>query len=103
VSQFDGTTRASSLRNLDVAQASYVVAICVKPKDTIDACRQLAPAPRPKQILVSAVASIETADLSEWTESRAPIVHVMPNMPARVAPAMTVIVRAEDTCTNAVA
>jgi pyrroline-5-carboxylate reductase len=103
VSQITGTTRASSMRNREVALGSDIVVISVKPKDALDVCRQIAPVLRADQVLVSAVASIETTELCEWTEARTPIVRVMPNTPARVASAMTVLARTEATCPDALA
>lgn len=93
----DATTRASSTRNRDLAAASDVVVVCVKPRDAADVCAQIAPVLRHDQVLVSAVAAVDTASLSTWTEQRTRIVRVMPNTPARVAAAMTVLARTATT------
>jgi pyrroline-5-carboxylate reductase len=93
VQEIDATTRASSFRNRDVVEASDVVVMCVKPKDAGEVCGQIAPVLRGDQVLVSAIAAVETSMLRAWTADRSRIVRVMPNTPARVASAMTVLAR----------
>ncbi|MGC2243866.1 MAG: pyrroline-5-carboxylate reductase [Candidatus Aquilonibacter sp.] len=96
VREIDSTTRASALRNCAVAAGSDIVVVCVKPRDAADVCTQIAPVIREDQILVSAVAAVETGSLRDWTANRARIVRVMPNTPARVSSAMTVLARARE-------
>ena len=96
VREIDSTTRASAGRNCAAVQGSDVVVVCVKPRDAADVCTQIAPALRGDQVLVSAVAAVDTGAIAGWTERRARIVRVMPNTPARVASAMTVLARAHD-------
>ena len=100
VRTIDATTRASSARNCDVAEASDVVVVCVKPRDAAEVCTQIAPVLRDDQVLISAVASVETAKLRGWTEERTRVVRVMPNTPARVASAMTVLARTQRATTT---
>jgi len=95
VRAIDATTRVSSGRNCDVAEASDVVVVCVKPRDAAEVCTQIAPVLRTDQVLISAVASVDTARLRGWTEERTRVVRVMPNTPARVASAMTVLARTQ--------
>jgi len=95
VREIDATTRSSAFRNREVAQASDVVVLCVKPRDAGEVCAQIAPALRDDQILVSTIATVETEMLRAWTEERSPVVRVMPNTPARVNAAMTVLARTE--------
>ncbi|HTU71264.1 MAG TPA: pyrroline-5-carboxylate reductase [Candidatus Baltobacteraceae bacterium] len=101
VRAIDGTTRASSARNRDVAEASDVVVVCVKPRDAAEVCTGIAPVLRNDQVLVSAVASVDTAALHCWTGRRTRIVRVMPNTPARVTSAMTVLARTHESCEEA--
>jgi pyrroline-5-carboxylate reductase len=96
VRAIEATTRASRARNRDLAEVSDVVVVCVKPRDAADVCTQIAPVLRDEQLLVSAVAAVDTASLSSWTQRRVRIVRVMPNTPARVAAAMTVLARAPE-------
>jgi len=101
VTSIDATTSATWRRNAVVADASDVVVICVKPHDVEPVLRQIAPALREEQVLISAAASVRTAQLREWSEDTARIVRVMPNTPARIGSAMTVLAREERTCERA--
>lgn len=93
VRSVDATTRASSARNAEVTDDSDIVIVCVKPRDAAAVCEQIAPALRADHVLISAVASVGTASLREWTGGRGSVVRVMPNTPARVASGMTVVAR----------
>jgi len=95
VRAIDATTRASAARNRSVAEASNVVVVCVKARDAAEVCVQIAPAMRADQLLISAVAAVDTASLTKWLEERTRVVRVMPNTPARVAAAMTVLARTD--------
>ena len=101
VTSIDATTSATWRRNAVVADASDVVVICVKPHQVETVVRQIAPALREEQVLISAAASIGTAQLREWSDDVARIVRVMPNTPARIGSAMTVLAREERTCERA--
>jgi pyrroline-5-carboxylate reductase len=96
VKEIDATTRASAFRNRDVAAESDIVVVCVKPKDANDVCTQIAPVLREDHVLISAIAAVDTAMLRAWTADRSPVVRVMPNTPARVAAAMTVLARTKE-------
>jgi len=96
VGEIQSTTRATSSRNRDLAQGSDVVVVCVKPRDAATVCAQIAAVLREDHVLVSAVASVGTDSLRSWTQGRGRVVRVMPNTPARVASAMTVLARASD-------
>lgn len=93
VVRVDATTRSSSGRNAEVTDGSDIVIVCVKPRDAASVCEQIAPALREEHIVISAVASVGTAALREWTGGHANVVRVMPNTPARVATGMTVVAR----------
>ncbi len=95
VRAIDATTRASSGRNRELTEASDIVVVCVKPRDAAEVCTQIAPVLRTNQVLISAVASVDTATLRGWTDERTRVVRVMPNTPARVASAMTVLARTQ--------
>ncbi len=96
IRDIETTTRASASRNRDVAESSDVVVVCVKPRDAASVYTQIAPVLRGDHVLVSAVASVGTQALRSWTEGRGRVVRIMPNTPARVASAMTVVARAKD-------
>ncbi|MGB6985318.1 MAG: pyrroline-5-carboxylate reductase [Candidatus Aquilonibacter sp.] len=103
VRAIDATTRSSSARNPDLAEASDVVVVCVKPRDAAEVCTQIAPVLRADQVLISAVASVDTGSLTTWTEQRTRVVRVMPNTPARVASAMTVLAHTQQSNDDAFA
>jgi len=102
VRAIDATTRATSQRNCDLAEASDVVVVCVKPRDAAEVCTQIAPVLHGKQVLVSAVAGVDTGALHGWTQGRTRVVRVMPNTPARVASAMTVLARTAQSSADAI-
>jgi pyrroline-5-carboxylate reductase len=103
VREVTATTRTSAARNRALAEASDVVVVCVKPRDAADVCEQIAPVLRDNHVLISAVASVDTGALRTWTQERAHIVRVMPNTPARVASAMTVLARTRESNEDALA
>jgi pyrroline-5-carboxylate reductase len=90
------TTRATAGHNCDVAHESDVVVVCVKPRDAASVCAQISPVMRADHVLVSAVAAIDTQSLRAWSGALPSIVRVMPNTPARVASAMTVLARTSE-------
>jgi pyrroline-5-carboxylate reductase len=98
VASIDATTRASSHRNVALAGASDVIVVCVKPRDVEPVVREIAPTLVAEQVLISAAASIGVGQLREWSDDRARIVRVMPNTPARIGSAMTVLARERQTC-----
>jgi pyrroline-5-carboxylate reductase len=101
VREIDSTTRASAGRNCAVVQSSDVVVMCVKPRDAAAVCTQIAPVLRDDQVLVSAVAAVDTGSLRGWTDNRTRIVRIMPNTPARVASGMTVLARTKESSEEA--
>jgi len=101
VASVEATTREGAHLNAALAQASDVVVVCVKPYDVEAVLRDISPALRSEQVLISAAASVATAQLRLWSEDRARVVRVMPNTPARIGSAMTVLARAPQTCDRA--
>ncbi|MDE2481602.1 MAG: pyrroline-5-carboxylate reductase [bacterium] len=85
------TTRASARENRALARASDVLLLCVKPHDLPPVLREIAPDLRSEQVVVSTAAGVRLDDLRAWSEDRARVVRAMPNTPARVGRAMTVI------------
>ena len=102
VEAIDGTTRASARRNGELVAASNVVLLCVKPKDAPTALAGIAPALTEEHVLISTAAALPTVTIREHAP-RGRVVRVMPNTPARVGSAMTVLARADDTCASALA
>ncbi len=85
------TTRANARENRALAQASDVVLLCVKPHDVPSVLREIAPELRAEQVVISTAAGVRLDDLRAWSGERARMVRTMPNTPARVRRAMTVI------------
>ncbi|HVA28560.1 MAG TPA: pyrroline-5-carboxylate reductase [Candidatus Baltobacteraceae bacterium] len=98
ISAIGATTRASAHRNAALVRDSDVVMLCVKPHDVEPVLRAVVAELHPEQVLISAAASIATAQLRDWSEDRTRIVRVMPNTPARIGAGMTVLARDRHTC-----
>ena len=67
-----------------VARGADVVILAVKPQQVVEALRQIGPALRSRQLVVSIAAGLTT----RWLERRlpaVPVVRVMPNLPATVS------------------
>lgn len=82
--------------NRELASASDVIMLCVKPAQMEGVVREIAGELRPGMLLVSASAAIDTASIHRWiTEetgsSATPIVRAMPNMPCRIGAGMTAL------------
>ena len=100
VQGIDGTTRISAANNPSLVASSNVVFLCVKPKDVPAALADIAKALTQEHVLISTAAAVHTKTIRD----QAPfgkIVRVMPNTPARVGAAMTVLAQNDDTCTKA--
>jgi pyrroline-5-carboxylate reductase len=101
VASIGATTRATASCNAALASESDVVVVCVKPRDVESVLRTIAPSLRSEHVLISAAASIATPQLRAWSDDRARVVRVMPNTPARIGSAMTVLARESGTCNDA--
>lgn len=76
---------------------SDVLFVCVKPFQVEAVLREIAPALRDGQIVISAAASVSLAKLLEWSGNRAAMIRAMPNMPCRIGEGMTVIAASDAT------
>jgi pyrroline-5-carboxylate reductase len=101
VGEILGTTSETAYGNGALVERSDVVVLCVKPHDVESVLTSIAPALSREHVLVSAAASVGTDRLRSWSEDRARVVRVMPNTPASVGSAMTVLARTPDTCERA--
>ncbi|MGA7781992.1 MAG: pyrroline-5-carboxylate reductase [Paraburkholderia sp.] len=69
----------------DAALAPFdAIVLAVKPQILKDVAQALAPYLGAKQVVISIVAGIRTADLSRWLNGHQRIVRVMPNTPALI-------------------
>lgn len=79
--------------NLALASRSQTVVLAVKPQIIDDVLREIRPAVSPGRLFISIAAGVKTARLEKLLGGEAKVVRVMPNTPALVARAMSVMVR----------
>jgi pyrroline-5-carboxylate reductase len=103
VRAIDGTTRKTAHRNQEMVRASNVVLLCVKPHDAHTVLGEIAPSLTREHVLISTAAALTIAEIRESAGPHARIVRVMPNTPAQVGVAMTVLARDESTNAAALA
>lgn len=77
--------------NVEAAEKADTVVIVVKPQDMGDVLRELAPALRPGQLLISLAAGITTRFIESHVPEGVAVVRVMPNTPALVDEGMSAI------------
>ena len=78
-----------------LTEASDVILVAVKPKDTAGVLEEIDPAFTPEKILVSIAAGKTIKDLSSACPSATKIIRVMPNTPAQVGSGMSALSRSE--------
>jgi pyrroline-5-carboxylate reductase len=79
--------------NIEAAQKADTLALVVKPQDMDDLLKEIAPAVRPGQLVISLAAGITTAFLEARLPEGVAVVRVMPNTPALVDEGMAAISR----------
>jgi pyrroline-5-carboxylate reductase len=79
--------------NLEAAEKADTLALVVKPQDMEDLLKEIAPAVRPGQLVVSLAAGITTSFLETHLPEGVAVVRVMPNTPALVDEGMAAISR----------
>jgi pyrroline-5-carboxylate reductase len=77
--------------NRTLVANSDVVIVCVKPHQLEEVICEIADTLRSDTLLISTVASIETAKVAKWSASVCPIVRAMPNTPCRIGAGMMAI------------
>src|SRR5581483_8004656 len=83
--------------NRELASASDVIMLCVKPAQMEAVVREIVEELRPGMLLVSAAAAIDTTSIRAWLDDASskatlcPIVRAMPNMPCRIGAGMTAL------------
>jgi pyrroline-5-carboxylate reductase len=65
--------------------------VAVKPHDMASALAEISPLVRPDQLVISIAGGITTAFIEQRLSAEVPVVRVMPNTPAQVGQAMSVI------------
>jgi pyrroline-5-carboxylate reductase len=79
--------------NLEAAEKADTLALVVKPQDMEDLLKEISPAVRPGQLVVSLAAGITTSFLETHLPAGVAVVRVMPNTPALVDEGMAAISR----------
>jgi pyrroline-5-carboxylate reductase len=79
--------------NAEAAAKADTLALVVKPQDMDDLLKEIAPAVRPGQLVISLAAGITTAFLEARLPEGVAVVRVMPNTPALVDAGMAAISR----------
>ncbi|NJQ07256.1 pyrroline-5-carboxylate reductase [Streptomyces lonarensis] len=77
--------------NAEAATRADTLILAVKPQDMATLLTELAPHTAPDRLVISAAAGITTAFVEERLPAGTPVVRVMPNTPALVDEAMSVI------------
>lgn len=78
--------------NAALAQRSGVLFLCVKPFQMQRVVREIAPALTPQKLVITAAASVSSAQVEGWIDrADIPVVRAMPNTPFRVGEGMTVL------------
>jgi pyrroline-5-carboxylate reductase len=72
-----------------LVEQSDILILAMKPKDAPDACRSLRGLVRPDQLVISVVAGVSTACISDWLGTNGPIVRTMPNTSSAVGLSVT--------------
>ncbi len=80
-----------STENKTAARGAEILLLAVKPHQAKDVVAEVAPTLRNNQILISICASITLSQLRAWTKGKCHVVRAMPNTPALVGEAMTVL------------
>lgn len=77
--------------NLKLVAGSDVLILCVKPHQAQAVLEPLARKIGPEHLLISVCASLTTAQVTEWSGGRAPVIRAMPNTPCLIGEGMTVL------------
>ena len=78
------------IENREVVKNSDVLILCVKPHQAESVLKELSGYLRKNQLLISVCASVNTKQLSDWTDGKISVVRAMPNTPCLVREGMTV-------------
>jgi pyrroline-5-carboxylate reductase len=75
----------------DVVKQADTLVVAVKPQDMADALAEVSPFVGPEQLVISIAAGITTSFIEQRLPTGVPVIRVMPNTPALVSEAMSVI------------
>jgi len=80
-----------AVSNLEAAKAADTLVLAVKPQDMDDLLTELSPAVTPERLVVTIAAGITTSAIERRLVEGVPVIRVMPNTPALVGEAMSVL------------
>ena len=81
----------ATVNNREAAKGADVLLICVKPQTVREVLRQIKPAVKKNQVIISVAASVPTESIASWLGKPAAIVRAMPNTPCAVRAGMITI------------
>jgi pyrroline-5-carboxylate reductase len=81
----------SVVADAEIVKRAETLVVAVKPQDMADALAEVSPQVGADQLVISIAAGITTAFIEQRLPAGVPVVRVMPNTPALVAEAMSVI------------
>jgi pyrroline-5-carboxylate reductase len=84
---------ATSLSNREAVRGASIVLLAVKPQAMEEVLRDIRPAIRKGQIVLSIAASVDTGFIERRLPAGVPVVRAMPNTPCVVGQGMTVLAR----------
>lgn len=77
--------------NLEVADLADVIVLAVKPQELNCVLNEISPYVSKRKLIISIVAGVPTARIESQMRSEAPVVRVMPNMPALIGKGISAI------------
>ncbi|HTU75278.1 MAG TPA: pyrroline-5-carboxylate reductase [Trebonia sp.] len=83
--------RVSVVADVEIVKQASTLVVAVKPQDMADALAGISPHVGTGQLVISIAAGITTSFIEQRLPADVPVVRVMPNTPALVAQAMSVI------------
>lgn len=76
--------------NCEAVKNAAIILLTVKPDTVQIVLKEIKPALKPNQILISIAAGIPLKKLAEWSQNHKKIVRAMPNLPAQIFSGMSV-------------
>jgi pyrroline-5-carboxylate reductase len=70
--------------NRELVDAVDLVVLCVKPIDIEDVLREVSDVVRPRHVVASVAAGVQTATMENLLDDEVPVLRLMPNVPVRV-------------------
>lgn len=81
----------TTLDNRALVKNRDIILLCVKPQDMDKVVRQIAPALKPRQLVISVAASVTTSFVEKRLKKSIPVIRAMPNTPSLLNAGMTAL------------